>query len=336
MVKYMSTRMDKYYRKDREEIESRTQKNSKMYASVTDDEYEKVNLTNNVSIIDTESLDNLDVEKIKEILNEKYKEKKEKPKPSDFRESLESDIDPIDMEDTKEYDLKKVLESAHKNKKPDYDRERFAKIREQEYDILKSLNIDKKKEEIVSEENLTVDEANLMNLIKTVNYNAEKFKENSGVENSKTDEGELLSDLIGNDGTEVLEPVTFEDDVEPDKKPTIVEELERTKQLSKIELEDAIDELHKSQDEKIEENIDEEEVEDDTPTTSTLTPTEELSNSFYTGKLQIDDKDMDFKDLEGALNGGSIVIKILIVIVILIIIGVAVFLLNKYLNLGLF
>lgn len=325
MVKYMSTRMDKYYKEAEEPTTKRTSKNRNIYGEVSEEEIERVNLSNNISVLDA-PLENLDIDKIKEILNEKYNEKKKRPVPV---EDLDIDLEPkpeSEMEHTKEYDLKKVLETAHKNKKSDYDRERFTKIHEQEYDILKSLNIEKK-EPPKEEETLSVEEANLMNLIKTVNYNAEKFKEASA-----NRDDDLLADLMGDEHTEVLEPLCFEDNAEPDKKLTVVEEIERTKQLSRKEIEDAMEELEAENDGVREENVDETIDE----SASGLSKTEELSNSFYTGNFQINDKDMDFKDLEGAVAGGNIVIKILVIIIILIVLAVAVFLLNKYLNLGLF
>lgn len=61
------------------------------------------------------------------------------------------------------------------------------------------------------------------------------------------------------------------------------------------------------------------------------------TDTFYTGKLKINDKDYDdFKDIEDDIKSNSILTKILIVIFILIIIAVAVVLANKYLKLGLF
>ncbi|HBA37898.1 MAG TPA: hypothetical protein DCY94_04165 [Firmicutes bacterium] len=316
----MSTRMDKYYIETEEETPKRTAKNRDYYREVSDEEIERVNLTNNVSVLDA-SLEDLDIDKLKVMLEEKYREKE---KPTD---TLEMDLEPKreDKEDTKEYDLKKVLETAHKNKKTDYDRDRFTKVHEQEYDILKSLNIEKK-ETPKEEDAMSVEDANLMNLIKTVNYNAEKFKKAS-----EDKETSLLADLIGDENTEVFAPIAFGEE-EPDHKLTVVEEIERTKQISKQEIDDAVDEWEANKKES-EENSD---LEDTGTGTSPLSKTEELSNSFYTGKFQINDRDMDFKDLEGAMNGGSLIIKILIIIVVLVVLAVGVFLLNKYLNLGLF
>jgi len=311
----MNSRMDKY-RDENEETAKRTTRNKNIYSEVGDDDFANVNLGNNVSVIDT-PLEDLDIDKIKKLLEEKYKENSRKA--TNVEDIYEEETP--DLEDTKEYDLKKILETAHKNKKTDYDHERFTKLRETQYDILKSLNVDKREPKEEEEKPLSSEEATLMNLIKTVNYNAEKNKQHQ--ENTET-EDDLLSDLIG-EGTQVLAPV-FEDDIEPDKKPTIVEELEKTKQLSKKDIEEELIKAEERQQEK-----------EDKPEENKLSKTEELANSFYTGKLEISDKDMDdFEDLTDSINGGSVIIKILIVLIVLIVCAVAVYLLNKYLNLGLF
>lgn len=318
MVKYMSTRMDKYYKEPENKSDSRTNRNKGMYSKVADDDFEKLNLKSNVSVLHTDS--DLDIESIKEILNQKY-ERREMRRVDTEPEYEEIEEDLVE-EDTKEYDLKKVIETAHKNKEPNYDRERYEHLRETQFDILRSLNINRE-DDPEFEETLTAEEATLMNLIKTVNENASKSK------TAKNDD--LLGDLLGDDQTEVLEPVQIEEE-EPDKKPTIVEELEKTKQLSKIEIEDEL--------EKLSEPIKEEEIgelEEKFDRTKELSPTEELSNSFYTGSYHIDKDDLDdFMDLEKEMNGGNIVVKILVIIIVLVTLALAIYLLNKYLNLGLF
>ena len=312
--------MDKYYKGMKESTESRTRRHKGIYSDVSDDNYDNLNLTTNVSVIKTNA-DLDDIDSIKEIISEKY----EKPKRSHKEMDDYEDITVEDEEVTKEYDLKKVIETAHKNKVPNYDRERFEHLRETQYDILSSLNIERK-EAPIKEETLSEEEVTIINLIKTVNENAEK--NHHALESE--DDGDLLSDLMGDGQTEVLKPIPIEEE-EPDKKPTILEELEKTKQLSKKDIVEEVEKLSspitKEELEKTEEESEE----------LVLSKTEELSQSFYTGKYQIGDKDMDdFLDLEKEMKGGSVVVKILIGIIVVITLCVAVYLLNKYLNLGLF
>lgn len=82
---------------------------------------------------------------------------------------------------------------------------------------------------------------------------------------------------------------------------------------------------------------------DDNVDTPNLIAAQELAEkddneeTFYTGKLAIKEKDYDdFKEIQDDINSNSIAIKILIFIFVIIILGISVFVLNKYLNLGLF
>lgn len=326
MVKCMSSRMDKY----KDEIDTkdkRTTRNRDIYKEMNEDDFENLNLTSNVSIIKTENGE-IDIDAIKRIVNDKYRGRAER-----VMEEAEEEID-VDEEvgeepsgDTKEYDLKKIIESAHKNKTPDYERERFKKLQEMQYDILNSLKIEG--EESKEQEPLNDEEATLINLIKTVTVNEKNSK------NKKDNSDNLLLDLESDGNTEVLEAVTFEDEEVPDKKPTIVEELEKTKQLSRKDIEEEMNKVSL----KVE-DVEKAEKDDKTETEKPkkdMTKTEELSNSFYTGSYKISKKDMDdFLDLDDEMNGGSLAIKILIVVLVLVILAIGIYLLNKYLNLGLF
>jgi len=325
--------MDKYYKEEKKEKTSRTIKNQNIYTEIDDDDYENLNLTSNISILNSDT-DNLNIDEIKRLVNEKYQKPSREIDLEDFEDSEEDD-----NEDTKEYDLKKIIEEAHKNKTPDYDKERFKKLRETQYEILNSLNVNRTGEPEL-EETLTPDEATLMNLIKTVNENALRNK------TMKFNSEDLMGDLLSGDKTETIEALSFDNDndIEPDKKTSLVEELEKTKQLSRQEIEDEmskfttkLDDVINTLQEMTEEDI-EEDYTDEYTKENTLTKEENLTNSFYTGNYQILDKDMDdeFDDLEGEINGGNIVIKMLILLLVVIVLAIIVYLLNKYLNLGLF
>lgn len=318
--------MDKYY-KEKTLEESRTAKNKEIYNNSGEEEYDKLSLTSNISILDTDTT-NLDIEKLKQLLDEKYSNNRSKKKveSDDIQER-----EPEKLDDTKEYDLKKIIEEAHNNKSSDYDVERFKKLRDTQYDILNSLNLDRKTEPEI-EESLTVEEANLMNLIKTVNGNAIKKEQ---IED--TTANDLMDDLKGDDNTEVLAPVVEEEITENlgKKKPTIIEELEKTKQLNKKAI---IDEINKE--EHLTENT--EVIGDTSMLTKSYDEDDEVDedkspSEFYTGKFQIKDSDMDdFDDLQKEMKSGGIFIKILIILVVVLVLFVGVYLLNKYLNLGLF
>lgn len=298
--------MDKYY-KDEIIEESRTQRNQEKYAKMREEDIENLNMTSNISVIDADTT-NLDINKLKEMLNEKYSKKVEED--IDLEETSTEE----DLEDTKEYDLNKILEKAHQNKTSDYDSDRFKKLRDTQYDILSSLNLNRT-DDPEFEESLTVEEANLMNLIKTLNYNAVKQS------------NDLMDDLLADDEPAKEPKKKVKDYTGP--KPTIVEELEKTKQLSKEELvEEPKEEItEETQVKDIDETIGEEPsaklVEDET--------------DFYTGQYQIEESDLDdFSDLQKEMKSGNVFIKILVTVIILIIVATVIYFANKYFNLGLF
>lgn len=302
----MNTRMDRY-RERTESANTRVARNKELYDKTIETDIDSVNLSNNVSVID--DADDLDINKLKEMLSNRYPKRK-----SINVEELDTNLDD-DIEPTKEYDLKKAIDEARNKKPNDYELNRFKKIRENEYDILNNIDFESKERPV---EVLKDDEQTLVDLIKTVNMNAIKRKEE--IENS------LMGNLMSSDNTEVLKPVsesTLLDKTEP--KPTLVEEIEKTKQLSKLDTEEL---------KELEESMNKEEKEEDITDTESDIP---LVNTFYTGNLSIKESDLDdFKDLQKELKSNNILVKILIILVVIIILAVGVYLLNKYMNLGLF
>lgn len=315
--------MNKYHSEE-ESSQTRVNRNKNIYHEVNENDIENLNLTNNISVIDTDT-SNLDIGKLKEILDLKYREKSSSLHDLTIEEQKVEE----NLEDTKEYDLKKAIDAARKERVVDYDKDRFKKIRESEYEILTNLDIYKKPQrEESTEPPLSDDEKKLMDLINTVNINAEKRK----VEKEK----DLMSELISEDNTEVLEPIVSEISETGDiKKPTLIEEIEKTKQISKKDIEKKLEEYENSNDELP--DIDESEITSTTKHSKFTTDELGLVNTFYTGNLAIKESDLDdFKDLQNELKSNNILIKVLIGLVVIIVIGLIVFLLNKFLNLGLF
>lgn len=298
--------MDKY--KNEGMTPKRVDKNREMYSELNEGDIESLSLTSNISIIDADTT-NLNIEELKSILDKKYAKKK-----LPDLESLTDESE--DLEITKEYDLNKVLDKARNELGSDYEANRHRKRHESEYEILNSLNL-KRKSEPEKIESISPEEATLINLIKTVNENELKRNE---LANTDLD---LLGDLKGENDTEVLEPIVL-DDEDTLNKPTIIEELEKTKKLSKTDILAGLDEPV-----KIEPSVKETPIE--------KSETEDLTNTFYTGKLSIKSSDLnDFSDLQDEINRGSALVKILILLGILVVLALIVVILNKYLNLGLF
>ena len=71
MVKYMKSRMDRYYKNNPPLEESRLNKNKDSYEGTTKEDLENIDLTTNISVIDTDTT-NMDLDKLKEYLNDHY------------------------------------------------------------------------------------------------------------------------------------------------------------------------------------------------------------------------------------------------------------------------
>lgn len=182
----MGSRMNKYY--DDEEITvSRYQKNEELYREISKSELTRFDVKSNATILG-DNKNEIDVEKIKKILDTKYNET---PKRRSIR--LEDTIELEEVREiTKEYDINVILEKAREQKEDKYDEERLKKLRDTQFDILKNLNVDKKEENDTEKV-----EDNLKELINTIALNEQR-----GIDSSPLD---ILSDLRGGDDTEVLD-----------------------------------------------------------------------------------------------------------------------------------
>ena len=195
----MKSRMEKYY--DNHELtKSRTSKNEQLYKEINAIDLEKFNPNNNVKVIgDNENI--IDVDKIRNLLEKNYKEvpKRKSIKVDKF------DEEDIDLEETKEYNINSILEKAREEKEVDYNKERLKKLRDTQFDILNSLELEdyKKKKEEVEDPVRSAKEEELMSLINTITS-----KELS--KTSKIDPLDILSDLRGSENTQVLSGIEEE------------------------------------------------------------------------------------------------------------------------------
>jgi hypothetical protein len=196
--------MDKYY-SEKEVVGLRTKKNERLYEEINYGDLSDINLASNARVIgDNEN--NIDINKIKEMLEKSYYEEPKKVNP------IKVDVDEeenVDDEITKEYDINSILEKARLDKEVDYEKDRLKKIHDTQYDILKSLDIEKEKEEHKKE--------NLIDLINTINEK-EKTRE--------LDPLDILEDLKGSDNTVVLDGINKEASNQ-DIKDTIKEEVKK-------------------------------------------------------------------------------------------------------------
>lgn len=190
----MKTRMDKYDNDTETPVlKSRREKNKDLYEQIKNTDIEKYDINSNATVID-EDVYAIDVDKIRDMLDKRYRDAYPKMK-------LAREEDPVEVEekihDTKEYDINAILEHARKNQNVDYEKERLKKVHDTQYDILKNLNIEDK-EEVIEDT-----EENIVNLINTITAlemrNKEKEESTEEKETGNTTALDLLSDLSDND-----------------------------------------------------------------------------------------------------------------------------------------
>ena len=284
----MDSRMNKY---SENESMSRVSRNHELYKEINDGELDNFSVKSNATVIGNQEPE-IDIEKIKKILDTKYNEA---PKRRSIRIEQKEEEKVEDDVPTKEYDLNVILEKAKGEKQESYEEARAKKLRNTQYDILNNLKIDTDKYQSDEEKILKVEdekteinkaEEDLMELIHTITLNEAKIKEEAKKEDSDdefdtgaVDPLSILEDLKGSEDTAVYDKM--------------VEEV-KTSATSNIVLND-----ESKEEKKLEEK---EEV--DT----------KLDDSFYTKSLfkKKDFVDDDFSDVKT-----NIWVKIIIVIVVI-------------------
>ena len=191
----METRIDKFNESKRM---SRVAKNIDLYKEINDTELDNFNVRSNATVIGNQDKE-IDVEQIKKILDKRYNSA---PKRKSIRIEPQEEVSRISVDDTKEYDLTKVLEKAKDEKVETYEEIRAKKLRNTQYDILNNLNLDVKED---TEEKKIDPEENLMNLINTITINEAKKKESV---KEDIDPLDILTDLKGEDNTQVYDSIT--------------------------------------------------------------------------------------------------------------------------------
>lgn len=304
----MKSRMEKYYNNQEVEPLSRASKNANLYKEVNTTNLEEFNLNSNVSILG-DNTPNIEIDKVQQILEQKYhKEPQQK-----INIPSTDEIETLDLNETREYDINAILNKAKETKKVDYEVERLKKLRNTQYDILNNLDLNPKKE---VDEEVTTEQAKLMDLINTITSKemANKIKE----EVKKQDEGELdpldlFTDLKGDNEDTMMMGVVND---KTDGIPVI------TKEFSLNEKEKV-----KEQEQKINEVV--------APKTQA---TSNLENSFYntsTSSLQFSQSDFDdFNDLKDDMKFAKIIIKVLVVLIIIAFLVGCFFLVNSIFDLG--
>lgn len=177
----MASRMEKYYTEQNDYIGSRSKKNSDLYKEINNSKIEKFDIQSNATVL-TDVKNNIDVEKIKKILDTRYNDA---PKRKSIRVDIEKEEINEKIDETREYDINAILEKAKETKDDDYEKDRLKKLRDTQYNILSNLNLSKKENEVETEEEKT-----LINLINTITQ-----REMLNREKEELDPLDILSDL---------------------------------------------------------------------------------------------------------------------------------------------
>ena len=242
----MKTRMEKYYDEENNNVDLREKKNMSLYENIDEYEVEDYKIEANATVLDNNAK-NIDVEKIKKILDTKYN--RQPKRRSIVLEEEEYQEPDISLDETREYDINAILERARSEKEVDYEKERLKKIRDTQYDILNSLDIDGEEKEEEKEEK--TENSELMDLINTITAKELAVKQDKKADLDPLD---ILTDLKGSDDTVVVDGVHEEEESanetspimsleEADKiKPTIMEnktvDLTNTLQFTQSDFDD--------------------------------------------------------------------------------------------------
>ncbi len=187
----MKSRMEKYYDENNRYVQKRTNRNSDLYKEISDSDLDDFSMTSNAKVIGENNSNNINIDRLKEILEKNYQRSNKRNR---VNLAPKYDETPIELEETREYDINAILEKAREEKEINYERERLKKIRDTQYDILKNLNIDEEEERNKAANKKTKEE--LLNLINTITENE--------LQKTKMDPLDLLSDLKGHENTTVL------------------------------------------------------------------------------------------------------------------------------------
>lgn len=219
----MKTRMQKYYDGDTNTL-LREQKNSHLYDNMEDLENIDYKIDTNATVLQDNAKD-IDVEHIKKILDNKYKQTPKRR--SIVVEEAPLEETSISLDETREYDINAILEKARGEKEVNYEKERLKKLRDTQFDILTSLDVEEKNEPIVEEHN------ELMDLINTITARELVSKEqiNEATNEKEVDPLDILTELKGSDDTVIVGAAREEESIGETSPIMSLEEADKIKPL---------------------------------------------------------------------------------------------------------
>lgn len=310
----MNSRMEKYSELNTENM-SRTKRNSNIYSSIDMSDFSRIKTDNNVSVI-SDAPKQIDMEKIKKYINSMNEDTKERRVSISLDDYKEENV-LFEKKEAKDYDINSVLERARDSRERDYNSQRYKKIDNSEYDILKRIKVEDKKEEkeeLLSE--LNTQEKTIVNFINDLSKTKSVKKE------------ELFGELMGdNENTVVLGANEIDKELdemskEIDKSKRPLDELTRDLLMENEKLKSLI----KENDNKEKDTIDIKKIEIKEDKEEKMG---EIDKSFFTNSLSFSKK--DFEDAENFYEeneSSSFYTKFAIAMIIIILIATLVIIAN--------
>lgn len=307
----MKTRMEKYYDEDSTNTLLRQKKNENLYNNMDDLEVEDYKLNTNVTVLDNNAK-NIDVEQIKKILDTKYNQTPKRR--SIVIEDTIPDLD-ISLDETREYDINAILKRARDEKEVDYEKERVKKLRDTQFDILNSLDLDETKDDLTP-----IVETDMTSTLTNTNIKAPKEEE----EVKPKKENDELLDLINTitmrelekkpNSSSDLDPLDILTDLKGSEDTVVINGARETESIGETSPIMSLEEADKIKPQIMEEkkNI-------------------ELTNTLAFTQSDFD----DFDDLKKEVKSNRALIYVAIILVSLVLIAGLVIFLNKFLNLSL-
>ncbi len=232
------------------EIGSRMARNTNLYKEINKTELDNFEVKSNATVIGN-NRNNIDVEKIKNILDTHYNDM---PQRRSVKIEPEEPIEAPKktLFETKEYDINVILDKAKEDKVENYEEERAKKLHNTQLDILNNLTIDPKDyiEEYDDDETAPLEETEshttsnakeLEKLINTITINEQtNVMEKVSKDKVKEIENTTETEIIPLESTEEMEtteessgdPLDIFEDLKGDGTTAVLEGLqERTQQL---------------------------------------------------------------------------------------------------------
>lgn len=320
----MANRMDRYTKETPKKASTRVDKNQGLY----DNYLENAKFTEYTDDVNSNAIDLSGITNTSKT-REDYLKNKEIGEFFSEAESLnQKEVNFDYREETKDYDINKIIETAKKNRVEEDELEKKRKLRNSEYNATEAKDKDVTEVHVTTDEyqkttGLSEDETkNLKELINTI-YDAalkgeldveveEEKKELDEKEEDKDDENSLV--------TGDIEDASLLSDLMPEPEPvTLV-----TDKILQGEIIAGMGDnmkLRSSSEEEQDDEVAEEETEtDDETKVEESEPKEEIDDSFYTQSNKITEKDLDDEmDTEFVENSSPIwdIIKVVLIVLLI-------------------